>query len=114
MPPAFFTRKRVSGRITDDGSPLVSGRLKCLIHTLPVGNDQLPPGLKPIVRLVFGTENQRDLIALSDQNGTLISNGTMPAAGCSGSVGAVSDGRFVNAPVSASVGGSVPPVLTLL
>ena len=65
--------KRVSNRLRDSGRPLVSSRSKCLIQTVPVGKDQFPSGLKPSVRLVFGTENQRVFCALSDQNGTLMS-----------------------------------------
>src|SRR5436190_11403252 len=100
MPDAVFMSNRVSMRISDAGSPLVSCRLKCLIQTVPVGNDQFPAALKPIVRLVFGTENQRDLIALSDQNGRLIVYGKMPEAGWSVVCGPANDIRFVNAPVS--------------
>src|SRR5215831_19165893 len=93
---------RVSSRLRDSGTPLVSSSSKCLIHTVPVGNDQLLSGLKPIVRLVFGTESQRLLIALSDQNGTFRSYGTMPAFG-------VSAVRSLKAPVSASVAGNCVP-----
>ena len=63
--------KRVSNRLREDETPLVSSSSKCFIQTVPVGNDQLPVGLNVIARFVSGTENQRDLIALSDQNGTL-------------------------------------------
>src|SRR5580765_1393883 len=100
MPDAVFMSNRVSRRISDAGSPLVSCRLKCLTQTVPVGNDQLPFALNPIARLVLGTENHRDLIALSDQNGRLIVYGRMPAAGWSVVCGPASDIRFVNAPVS--------------
>src|SRR5450432_3681457 len=95
--------KRVSSRLRDAATPLVSSSSKCLIQTVPVGNDQLPTGLNVMVRFVFGTENQRDLMALSDQNGTLRSYGTMPALG-------VSKVKSLNAPVSASVGGKGVPV----
>src|SRR6185436_6433561 len=99
---AFFTRKRVSSRLRYSGTPLVNSSSKCLIQTVPVGNNQLPSRLKPMSRLVFGTENQRDLIALSDQKGRLTSYGTMPGCGAS-------EVRFANAPVPDSVVGRVPP-----
>src|SRR5258708_1819070 len=114
MPPAFFTSKRVSSRMIDVGSPFVSCRLKCLIHTVPVGNVQLALELKVMVEPRLGTENQRVLIALSDQNGRLMSYGTMPAAAASASLGLVSEARLVKAPVSASVGGMGAPFVTLL
>src|ERR1051325_11526286 len=99
-PVAVRMRNRVSSRLREAATPLVSSSSKCLIQTVPVGNDQLADGSKPIVRLMFGTENQRVLIALSDQNGTLSSYGTMPGL-------TVSDARFANAPVAASVAGRV-------
>src|SRR5437016_5215643 len=95
--------KRVSSRWLDAGTPLVNSSSKCLIHTVPFGNVQLASGLKPIVRLMFGTENQRVFWALSDQNGTLMSYGTMPVLG-------VSVLKSEKAPVSAKVGGSGVPV----
>src|SRR6266571_3890329 len=94
--------KRVSSRLRDSGTPLVSSSSKCLIQTVPVGNDQLPSRLKPMVRFVLGTANQRVLSPLSDQNGRLMSYGTMPAVG-------VSDVKLANAPVSARVGGNAAP-----
>src|ERR1700742_1379801 len=96
-------RKRVSIRLLEASTPLVSSRSKCLIHTVPVGNDQLPLGLNVIVWLGFGSENQRLLMALSDQKETLTLYGTMPALG-------VSDERSLKAPVAARVGGKGVPV----
>ena len=55
------------------GTPLVSSRSKCLIQTAPVGKSQLASRWKVIVELVAGMENQRRLLALSDQKGTLTS-----------------------------------------
>src|SRR4051794_28447070 len=98
----------------EEGSPLVSCKLKCLTQTVPLGNDQLPLGAKVILELTLGTENQRDLMALSDQNGRLMSYGTMPGAGWSGSVALVSAVRLVKAPVSARVGGRGAPLVALL
>src|ERR1041385_7679207 len=89
---------RVSSFFRDDGTPLVSSSSKCLIHTAPVGKSQLASRSKVIVRFVSGSENQRVLIAWSDQNGTLIVYGTTPDCG-------VNIATFANAPVSASVGG---------
>src|SRR5436190_16277842 len=105
-PFVFFTMKRVSSRLREDATPLVNSSSKCLIQTVPVGNDQFASRLKVTVKLVFGTENQRLLIALSDQNGTLMSYGTIPAA-------IASVVKFVNAPVSARVGGSAAPFVAL-
>src|SRR6267142_5325478 len=99
--------KRVSSRLRDSGTPFVSSNSKCLIHTAPVGNDQVLAGLNPIVRFVLGTDTQRVLIALSDQKGTLRSYATMPAAG-------TSVARFVNALVPASVAGTGAPFVVLL
>src|SRR5262249_6353130 len=95
--------KRVSSRLREESSPLVIWISKCLIHTLLVGKDQLPVPLKETVRFVFGNENHRVLMALSDQNGTLMSYGTIPGATASVT-------RLVNAPVAASVGGRGVPV----
>src|SRR5581483_327849 len=111
MPLEFFTRKRVSRRICEVGSPLVNSMLKCLIQIVPAGNDQLPLGLKPIVELVLGTENQRDLMALSDQNGTLIVYGRIPGAGCRVSCALCNVNRLVDAPASYRVGGSGVPLV---
>ena len=47
-------------------------------------------------KFVSGSENHRDLMALSDQNGTFTSKGTMPGA-------TPSVAGLVNAPVAASV-----------
>src|SRR5436309_2037270 len=55
--------KRVSNRFCDSGTPLVSSSAKCLIQTVPVGNDHLLFGSKPIVRLVVGAEQLRDAAA---------------------------------------------------
>src|SRR5947208_2554883 len=55
--------KRVSNRFCDSGTPLVSSSAKCLIQTVPVGNDHLLFGSKPKVRLVLGAEQLRDAVA---------------------------------------------------
>ena len=65
--------KRVSNRLREAALPLVSSISKCLIQTVPVGKFQLPFALKVIFELVFGSENQRVLMVLSDQNGTFTS-----------------------------------------
>src|ERR1051325_132932 len=99
--------KRVSSRLREAGRPLVSSISKCLIQTAPVGKSQLPSRLNMMVWLTSGSENQRDLIALSDQNGTLTSYGTIPSV-------TVSVAGSVNAPVSASVGGNGAPLVVAL
>src|SRR4051812_34261128 len=94
---------RVSNRFREAGTPFVSSSSKCLIQTEPVGNCQLAFGLKPMSRLVFGTENQRDLIALSDQKGTFKSYDTMPGLG-------VSVAKSLKAPVASNMAGKGVPV----
>src|SRR5690554_5669869 len=98
---------RVSSRLRDSGTPLVSSSSKCFTQTLPVGNNQLPFALNCIVRFVFGIENQRVLIAPSDQNGTFRSCGSIPGFGSSVV-------KSLNAPVSASVAGNGAPVWVAL
>src|SRR6185369_5600989 len=98
---------RVSNRWRDSGTPLVNSSSKCLIQTVPVGNDQLPSRLKPMSRLVFGRENQRCLMALSDQKETFKSYGTMPGCG-------VRVVRSANAPVFVNVAGNCWPAGGLL
>src|ERR1700722_5197177 len=92
---------RVSTRVLIGGELFVC-RSKCFIHTVPAGNVQGPFVLNVMNWFVFGTEIQRLLTALSDQNGTLILYGMMPALGM----------RFVrslNAPVAESVAGNGVP-----
>src|SRR5262245_14867333 len=67
-----------------------------------MGKDHLPSRLNPMVRLVWGRQNQRVLCAPSAHKGTLMLNGVIPGLG-------VSVTRSANAPVSASVGGNAAP-----
>src|SRR5260221_6277206 len=110
----FLMSRRVSRRLEEAATPLVNWRSKCLIHTVPVGNTQLFVGLKPMSRLVSGTENQRDLMASSDQNGTLISYGTIPGFRASGVVQSVIVDKFVNTPAPDRFVGMAVPVKVLL
>src|SRR5262245_26264224 len=70
---ASRTRKRVSNRRLDAGTPLVSSRSKCWIQTVPDGTVQKLVARK--VNRVDGLvmQNQRVMIALSAHCGTLTS-----------------------------------------
>src|SRR5258708_2830027 len=105
---------RVSSRRVEAGTPVVRCRSKCLIQTVPLGNDQVLVGEKPMLRLVLGTETQRVFCALSDQNGTFRSYCTMPGFDASEVVESVRAVRLVNAPVAARVGGTGAPITLLV
>src|ERR1051326_2380756 len=92
------TSKRVSSRLSRFGFVSSIGKSKCLMKTVPLGNDHSPVGVK-WTNVFVGRAIQRVFTAPSDQSGELTMYGMRLVSGAS-------DARSRNAPVSESNGGN--------